>query len=85
MAVLYLADSGDCIGRDFERANYTKESLQDALTVAQALQDETREQRIQHLIATADGRYDLGSTNLNSMVNIVPQTFQHWLGQVWGS
>lgn len=71
------------IGRDFERASYSRESLQDVLTVAQALRDETREQRIQHLITTAEGRYDFGSFNLNSMVNIIAQPFQDWLRQAW--
>jgi hypothetical protein len=73
------------VGRIFERANYTKESLQDVLTVARALRDETREQRIQHLITTAEGRYDFNAINLNVMVNIVPQTFRDWLEQVWRS
>lgn len=75
----------DRVGRDFERANYTKESLQDDLTVAQALRDDIREQRTQHLIVTADGRYDFVSFNLNSMVNVIPQTFQDWLGQAWSA
>jgi hypothetical protein len=82
---VYQANIDHPLGRDFERANYTKESLQDVLTVAQALRDETREQRIQHLITTAEGRYDFNSANLNSMVNIVPQTFQEWLVQAWSS
>jgi hypothetical protein len=85
MMVLFLANISHCIGRDFERANYTKESLQDDLTVAQALHEETREQRIQHLITTADGRYDFGSINLNSLINITPQSFRDWLTQVWRS
>ncbi len=85
ITVHYLADCDHCIGRDFERANYTKESLQDVLTVAQALRDETRELRIQHLITTAEGRYDFNSINLNPMVNVIPQTFQDWLLQVWRS
>lgn len=80
-----LAHFDQCLGRDFERANYTKDSLQDVLAVAQALRDETRGQRIQHLITTAEGRYDFTSVNLNSMVGFVPQTFQDWLGQAWRS
>ncbi len=80
-----VTDTDNRVGRDFERANYTKESLQDALTVAQALRDNIREQKIQHLVVTADGRYDFDSCNLNSMVNIIPQTFQDWLGQAWSS
>jgi hypothetical protein len=79
----FFSDFFIAIGRDFERANYTKESLQDVLTVAQALHDDTREQRIQHLITTAEGRYDFSSINLNSMVNIIPQTFRDWLVQAW--
>jgi nucleoside-diphosphate-sugar epimerase len=85
ITVICQANIDHLLGRDFERANYTKESLQDVLTVAQALRDETREQRIQHLITTAEGRYDFSSANLNSMVNIVPQTFQEWLVQAWSS
>jgi hypothetical protein len=83
--VVSVANTDDRVGRDFERANYTKESLQDDLTVAQALRDDIREQRTQHLIVTADGRYDFGSFNLNSMVNVIPQTFQDWLGQAWSA
>ncbi|ERF73385.1 hypothetical protein EPUS_07219 [Endocarpon pusillum Z07020] len=86
MTVSEIVSIGEVLrGRDFERANYTKESLQDDLTVAQALRDDIREQRTQHLIVTADGRYDFGSFNLNSMVNVIPQTFQDWLGQAWSS
>lgn len=83
--VVSVANTDDRVGRDFERANYTKESLQDDLTVAQALRDDIREQRTQHLIVTADGRYDFVSFNLNSMVNVIPQTFQDWLGQAWSA
>lgn len=79
------ADYGDRIGRDFERKNYTKDSLQDDLIVAQALHDETRKQRIQHLISTAEGRYDFNSVNLNSIVNINPQIFRDWLVQAWSA
>lgn len=70
-------------GRDFERADYTKDSLQDALVMARALHDKVREEKLQHLIVTADGRYDYSNSNLNSMVNVVPQRFQNWLAQTW--
>jgi hypothetical protein len=80
---LIYANLHSCAGQDFERANYTKESLQDVLTVAQALRDDAREQRIQHLITTAEGRYDFNGANLNSLVNVIPQTFQEWLLQAW--
>lgn len=71
------------IGRDFERSNYTKESLQDVLIYARATGDTSRERRIQNLIVTAEGRYDFGNINLNSVVNVTPQRFREWLTQAW--
>lgn len=72
-------------GRPFERSSYTKESLQDVLTYARAVGDTTRERRILDLIVTAEGRYDFGNVNLNSMVNITPQRFREWLPHAWAS
>lgn len=77
------ASNGQKTGTEFERANYTKESLQDALTYAEALGDEDRQSRIHHLIATAAGRYDFNSVNLNSVVDVRPQRFHEFLAQVW--
>ena len=71
------------IGVEFERANYTKESLQDALTYAEALGDEPRQSRIYNLIATAEGRYDYNAINLNGVVDISPQRFRDFLAEAW--
>jgi hypothetical protein len=39
---------------------------------------------MQHLMQTADGRYNFGEANLNDLVNIEPLGFREWLYQNWG-
>lgn len=70
-------------GFEFERANYTADSLHDELTVARALNDQRRQQRAEHLITTAQGRYDFTDVNLHAMINAQPQPFQSWLAHAW--
>jgi hypothetical protein len=71
------------LGRQFERIEYTRGALQDHLSYARAVSDRTREGLIQHMIATADGRYDFRDPNLNSAVSITPQRFRDWLASAW--
>jgi hypothetical protein len=78
-------DTSPGTGRPFERSSYTEESLQDVLTYARAVGDTTRERRIIHLIVTAEGRYDFGNVNLNSLVSVTPQRFREWLAHAWAS
>ena len=35
------------------------------------------------LIATANGRFDFATPNLNSMVAVTPKRFQSWLQEAW--
>lgn len=53
--------------------------------------DWSRWHYFQRLIATADGRYHFGQTNLNDAINaagggleVRPLDFRQWLEQVWG-
>ncbi|KAI1178599.1 isoflavone reductase [Nemania sp. FL0916] len=39
---------------------------------------------IQHLLQTANGRYNIGNANLNDLVNIEPKGFRQWLSENWG-
>ncbi|KKY27677.1 putative isoflavone reductase family protein [Phaeomoniella chlamydospora] len=70
-------------GREFERLNYTRDSLQHALSHARTLNDSNRVKRVQQLIATAEGRYDFALTNLNDLVPVFPQSFRDWMFQAW--
>ncbi|EXJ83208.1 hypothetical protein A1O1_06827 [Capronia coronata CBS 617.96] len=70
-------------GRQFEISGHTRSSLQDALTYARAVGDRGREIRVHHLMATAEGRYDFVSTNLDQLVTIRPEKFRDWLVRVW--
>lgn len=70
-------------GRSFEISGHTRTSLQDALTYARAVGDQSREGRVHHLIATAEGRFDFINTNLNQLVTFRPEGFRDWLVRVW--
>ncbi|RYO94056.1 hypothetical protein DL766_004111 [Monosporascus sp. MC13-8B] len=39
---------------------------------------------MQHMLQTANGRYNFGEANLNRIVNIEPVGFREWLQEVWG-
>ncbi|KAI1344742.1 isoflavone reductase [Xylariaceae sp. FL0016] len=47
-------------------------------------QDEARWFAMQHLIQTANGRYNFSDPNLNSLVNFEPMGFRTWLYSHWG-
>ncbi|KEF58424.1 uncharacterized protein A1O9_06350 [Exophiala aquamarina CBS 119918] len=72
-------------GRAFEISGHTRSSLQDALTYARAVGDQSREIRMHHLIATAEGRFDFVNTNLNQLVSFRPEGFREWLVRSWSS
>ncbi|KIN05774.1 hypothetical protein OIDMADRAFT_114058 [Oidiodendron maius Zn] len=46
-------------------------------------QDYAREARVRELIATEQRRYDFTNPNLNSLVDIQPQSFWNWLTETW--
>lgn len=51
---------------------------------ARVTNDTLREKRIQHLIATAEGRYDFaGVANLNQAVASQPKKFREWMIEAW--
>ena len=54
-----------------------------ALTYARAIHNRDREIQLHHLVATAEGRFDFGETNLNSLISIRPERFQDYLARVW--
>lgn len=35
------------------------------------------------MIATANGRFDFATPNLNSLVDVTPKTFHTWLQEAW--
>lgn len=72
-------------GRSFEISGHTRSSLQDSLTYARAVGDQSREVRVHHLIATAEGRFDFVNTNLNQLINFRPEGFREWLVRTWSS
>lgn len=78
-----MSDRG--AGRSFEISGHTQSSLQDALTYARAVSDRSREAQVHHLIATAEGRFDFASTNLNQLVSFRPEGFREWLVRSWSS
>ncbi|KAH9999751.1 NAD(P)-binding protein [Xylariaceae sp. FL0662B] len=46
--------------------------------------DEARWFAMQHLVQTANGRYNFGEANLNELVDVQPVSFQQWLYDTWG-
>ncbi|KAL7623009.1 hypothetical protein AAE478_006688 [Parahypoxylon ruwenzoriense] len=46
--------------------------------------DEAKWYSMQHLLQTADGRYNFREANLNDEVQVQPLTFRQWLYNVWG-
>ncbi|KAI4209906.1 MAG: hypothetical protein LQ351_007191 [Letrouitia transgressa] len=77
--------SNKVLERRFERAEHNPPSLQSLLQLARARQDMQAQLRALNLIATANGRYDFASPNLNSLVNVRPKRFQAWLQEAWGN
>lgn len=68
----------------FERSIYTLDSLQDALVYAQAVRQTPRETQLQHLVTTAQGRYDFEDVNWPPGEEYFhTETFTGWLIRVW--
>ncbi|KAI1817401.1 isoflavone reductase [Poronia punctata] len=40
---------------------------------------------MQHLLQTANGRYNFGDPNLNNLVNVEPMNFRDWMYNEWGA
>ncbi|KAL8752646.1 MAG: hypothetical protein Q9199_005605 [Rusavskia elegans] len=70
-------------GAGFQRAQYNSQSMQLALQHAQAAQNIQQQLRVITLMATANGRFDFASPNLNSLVAVTPTRFQAWLQEAW--
>lgn len=84
VVVSALADVACLKGQPFDVAHYASESLGDELMYARATSDALREKRLQHLIATAEGRYDFaGVPNLNQAVATQPKKFREWMIEAW--
>ncbi|KAI4108541.1 MAG: hypothetical protein L6R37_000977 [Teloschistes peruensis] len=70
-------------GTHFEKNQYNSQSMQSELALAQASQAIQQQLRVISLIATANGRFDFATANLNTMVNVTPKRFQTWLQEAW--
>lgn len=64
---------------------HTRKSMADALTYARAVNDKGRQLQLQHLVATAEGRYDFAETNLNQILSLRPESFRDYLIRVWST
>ena len=69
--------------RGFEKAQHSTQSMQSALQLARASGEMQKQLRTIMLIATANGRFDFATPNLNSMVQVTPKGFQAWLQRAW--
>ncbi|KAI4223740.1 MAG: hypothetical protein LQ349_007369 [Xanthoria aureola] len=70
-------------GAGFEKAHYNSQSMWSALQLAQSAQNIQQQLRVITLMATASGRFDFASPNLNSLVAVTPTRFQAWLQEAW--
>lgn len=74
----------------FNMAIHTYEAAVAEVEYCRENADLTRWQYFQRLIATANGRYHFGQTNLNDAINaaggleVRPLNFRQWLDLVWG-
>ncbi|KAL8765492.1 MAG: hypothetical protein Q9209_007463 [Squamulea sp. 1 TL-2023] len=70
-------------GAAFEKAQYNSQSMHSALQLAQSSQNIQQQLRVISLMATASGRFDFATPNLNSLVDVTPTGFQAWLQESW--
>ncbi|KAL9604008.1 MAG: hypothetical protein Q9219_000770 [cf. Caloplaca sp. 3 TL-2023] len=70
-------------GTPFQKASYNAQSMELALQQARSANEIQAQLRAIALIATANGRYDFATPNLNSMVAVTPKRFQIWLQGAW--
>lgn len=57
--------------------------MESALQLARSAGEIQAQLRAIALIATANGRFDFATPNLNAMVTISPKRFQTWLQEAW--
>ncbi|KAL8825448.1 MAG: hypothetical protein Q9170_007784 [Blastenia crenularia] len=70
-------------GAHFEKAQYNPQSMESALQLARSAGEIQGQLRAIALIATANGRFDFATPNLNSLVAVTPKRFQIWLQEAW--
>ncbi|KAI4281594.1 MAG: hypothetical protein L6R38_003572 [Xanthoria sp. 2 TBL-2021] len=70
-------------GAGFEKAQYNTQGMQSALQHARSAQNIQQQLRVITLMATASGRFDFASPNLNALVAVTPTRFQAWLQEAW--
>ncbi|KAI4285784.1 MAG: hypothetical protein L6R35_004590 [Caloplaca aegaea] len=84
MNVLRLVNIAEAIrGVQFEKAHYNPQSMESALQLSRASEDIQAQLRTIALIATANGRFDFITSNLNSLVDVTPKGLQAWLQEAW--
>ncbi|KAK2735918.1 hypothetical protein FQN57_001058 [Myotisia sp. PD_48] len=64
-------------------AIHTKQSLLGLLQAAKSQGNLVQQWKLSHLLATTEGCYNFGNTNLQSFVQLQPETFQSWIGRTW--
>ncbi|KAL8897532.1 MAG: hypothetical protein Q9192_002524 [Flavoplaca navasiana] len=70
-------------GAGFQKTQYNAQSMQSALQTAQTAQNIQQQLRVITMMATASGRFDFASPNLNALVDVTPTRFQAWLQEAW--
>ncbi|KAL8897379.1 MAG: hypothetical protein Q9207_007245 [Kuettlingeria erythrocarpa] len=70
-------------GAPFQKVQYAPQHMASALQQARTSLDIQAQLRAITMIATANGRFDFATPNLNSLVDVTPKTFHTWLQEVW--
>ncbi|KAL8654363.1 MAG: hypothetical protein Q9226_003461 [Calogaya cf. arnoldii] len=70
-------------GAAFQKTHHNAQSMQSALQQAQSAQSIQQQLRVITTMATASGRFDFASPNLNTLVDVTPTRFQAWLQEAW--
>ncbi|KAL9049503.1 MAG: hypothetical protein Q9206_005492 [Seirophora lacunosa] len=84
MNVSRLVDIAEAIRAvQFEKGQYNPESMESALQLSINSGEIQAQLRAIALIATAEGRFDFATPNLNSMVDVTPKRFHAWLQEAW--
>ncbi|KAI0179147.1 NAD(P)-binding protein [Hypoxylon sp. FL1284] len=74
----------DVRGIQFNVITRPYDEIEQWLRYYQQTQDEPRWYSMQHILQTANGRYNFSEANLNEAVDIQPTSFRQWLWSVWG-
>ncbi|KAI1429157.1 isoflavone reductase [Xylaria sp. FL1777] len=69
---------------EFQVINRPYSEIIDWLEYYRNNNEEERWFSMQHLLQTANGRYNFGEANLNDLVDVVPMNFRQWLSNHWG-